>query len=136
MGRTSQVFLKLIVGTFTGAFVTSGVGASIGFAIWATGIGFAYHWLDWPLGGAVFGLLVGGIAGAIMGAVRGATVGSAHGSARTILKSGGLAFAMMIGAVFGSYLFLNKGPMECVIFATLGAVGGALGGSIACRTSL
>src|SRR5437763_10858182 len=72
MEPTKRAFLGLVLGGICGAVATATVGAVIGLALWATGLGFAYSWADWPVGGAIFGAVVGGVGGAISGAARGA----------------------------------------------------------------
>ena len=69
MGPTIRAVFWVTVGGLAGALGSALVGALIGLAFWITGFGFAYDWLDWPIGGAIFGLVVGFLGGIVAGAI-------------------------------------------------------------------
>ncbi len=112
--------MRMLLGTFFGAIlgavVTALIGAVVGLLLWATGLAFAYGWLDWSIGGAMFGLLIGAIGGATGGVAQG-TKGR-----------WGKRVPVLVGATLGAVVAM--GPFwqadstgEVILLATFGSIG-------------
>jgi hypothetical protein len=133
MGRPIERFFWVLVGGVAGALGSAVVGAIFGLAFWVTGIGFAYHWLDWPIGGAIFGLVVGAIGGTVTGAVIGAGKQWIERPGVPALTAVAVALSAVPGLLVGSALFSQNGIAEALLFGILGGLGSAIGGVIAGR---
>ena len=131
--RLLERFVRLIVGVLAGALGSAAVGAVFGFAFWVTGIGFAYDWLDWPIGGAIFGLVVGAIGATIVGTV--------HAVVRRGIEQPGVPPRAAVavtsiavpGLMIGSALFEGNGIAQAALFGILGGLGSTIGGVVAGR---
>lgn len=133
MGPAIRAVFWVIVGGLAGALGSAVVGAIFGLAFWVTGIGFAYHWLDWPIGGAIFGLVVGAIGGTVTGAVIGAGKQWIERPGVPALTAVAVTLSAVPGLLIGSALFSKDGIAEASLFGILGGLGSTIGGVIAGR---
>jgi hypothetical protein len=130
-----RAFLSVVGAGICGALVTAAVGALIGLAIRAAGLGVDYSWLDWPIGGAIFGALVGGTGGILGGALTVITqAGAQQTDQRHIL---GPVVEVFFGAACGIIVaILSRGMLGAAIFlGFMGTVGGAIGGQVGGRVA-
>jgi hypothetical protein len=132
-GRPFERFFRVIVGVLAGALGSAAVGAIFGLAFWVTGIGFAYGWSDWPIGGAIFGLVVGASGGTVVGAVHGAGESGNEQPGVPPLTAVAVALSAVPWLIIGSALFSGKGIAEAALFGILGGLGSTTGGVIARR---
>jgi hypothetical protein len=133
MGRPFGRLFWLSVGVLAGALSSAAVGAVFGLAFWITGLGFAYDWLDWPIGGAFFGLVVGAVGAIIVRSVH--TLGT-RGIERLGIRplaAVAVALSAVSGLIIGSALFSGNGIAQAVLFGILGGLGSTIGGVIAGR---
>jgi hypothetical protein len=133
MGRPFERFFRVIVGVLAGALGSAAVGAIFGLAFWVTGIGFAYDWRDWPIGGAIFGLVVGAIGGAVVGALHGAGESGIERPGVPPPTAVAVTLSAVPGLMIGSALFSGNGIAEAALFGILGGLGSTIGGVIAGR---
>jgi hypothetical protein len=131
--RPLERFVRLNVGVLAGALGSAVMGAVFGLAFWVTGIGFAYHWLDWPIGGACFGLVVGAIGATIVGTVHAVVTRGIEQPGVSPLAAVALALSAVPGLMIGSALFSGGGIAQAALFGILGGLGSTIGGVIAGR---
>jgi hypothetical protein len=131
--RPFERFFWLSVGVLAGALGSAAVGAVFGLAFWVTGIGFAYDWLDWPIGGALFGLVVGAIGATIVRAVHAVGARGIQRLGVPPLAAVAVALSAVAGLMIGPALFSGNGIAQAALLGILGGLGSAIGGVIAGR---
>jgi hypothetical protein len=132
-GRPFERFFWLNVGVLAGALGSGAVGAVFGFDFWVTGIGFAYDCLDWPIGGAIFGLVVGAIGATIVGTIHAVATPGIERLGVSHLAAVAVALSAVAGLMIGSALFSGNGIAQAALFGILGGLGSTIGGVIAGR---
>jgi hypothetical protein len=133
MGRPCERFFRVSVGLLAGALGSAAVGAIFGLAFSVTGIGFAYDWRDWPIGGAIFGLVVGAIGGTVVGVVHAAGESGIERPGVPPPTAVAVALSAIPGLMIGAALFSGNGITQAALIGILGGLGSTIGGVIAGR---
>jgi len=127
MGREGRIVSRPFAKPIRGVVASAGLGASVGFTLWATGLGVGSSLLEWLLAGAVFGLVAGGCGLAIGGLV--------WLTARALVRDPAslpLGVVVAAGAVGGAIpgvllgLGSNRGIFEPIFYGLCGAIGASV----------